>query len=182
MARIFKTKKMHLDELLKYILPSLIVLACAYLTIRQFLTREEQKQRLELAMGNQKIITPLRLAAFERIILFLERINPGNLLVRVQEPGMSAKDFQKALITTIRAEYEHNMSQQIYISDESWDAVKTAKESIVELINISAQRMTAENKAIELSTYILQMMAQADQDPIKDTIEKVKEEIAEILK
>ena len=133
-------------------------------------------------MGNQKIITPLRLAAFERIILFLERINPGNLLVRVQAPGMTAKDFHRALITTIRAEYEHNMSQQIYISDESWDAVLTAKESILELVNISAQRMSADSKPIELSTYILQMFAQADNNPIKDAIEKVKEEIAVILK
>ncbi|MBR2888122.1 MAG: hypothetical protein IKB95_07830, partial [Bacteroidales bacterium] len=118
---------MDIAELLKYLLPALIVLACTYLTIRQFLIREEQKQRLDLAMGNQKIITPLRLAAFERIILFLERIHPSNLLIRVQDPGMSAKDFQRALLTTIRAEYEHNMSQQIYISDESWEAVKTAK-------------------------------------------------------
>ena len=140
---------MEFSELIKYLLPSLIVLACAYLTIRQFLIREEQKQRLELAMANQKVITPIRLAAFERVVLFLERIYPGNLLVRVQEPGMSAKDFHKALITTIRAEYEHNMSQQIYLSDESWEAVKTAKESIVELINISAQRMSDENKAID---------------------------------
>ena len=173
---------MDLAELLKYLVPALVVLACSYLTIRQFLIREEQKQRLDLAMNNQKIITPIRLTAFERVILFLERINPGNLLIRVQSPGMTAKDFQRALIATIRAEYEHNMSQQIYLSDESWEAVKTAKESIVELINISAQRMTDENTALDLSKYILQMMAQADQDPIKDTIEKVKEEITEILK
>lgn len=173
---------MDIAELLKYLLPALIVLACTYLTIRQFLIREEQKQRLDLAMGNQKIITPLRLAAFERIILFLERIHPSNLLIRVQDSGMSAKDFQRALLTTIRAEYEHNMSQQIYISDESWEAVKTAKESIVELINISAQRMSSDNKAIELSTYILQMMAQSDQNPVQDAIEKVKEEIVEIFK
>ena len=97
---------MEFSELIKYLLPSLIVLACAYLTIRQFLIREEQKQRLELAMANQKVITPIRLAAFERVVLFLERIYPGNLLVRVQEPGMSAKDFHKALITTIRAEHK----------------------------------------------------------------------------
>ncbi|MBP5368455.1 MAG: hypothetical protein J6Z01_08410 [Bacteroidales bacterium] len=173
---------MDFSELIKYILPALIVLACAYLTIRQFLTREEQKQKLELAMGNQKIITPLRLAAFERVILFLERINPGNLLVRVQSPALTAKDFHRALITTIRAEYEHNMSQQIYISDESWEAVLTAKESILELVNISAQRVSADSKAIELSTYILQMFSQADENPIKDAIEKVKAEIAEILK
>lgn len=173
---------MDLSELIKYLLPALVVLACTYLTIRQFLTREEQKQRLELAMANQKVITPLRLAAFERIILFLERINPGNLLVRVQSPGMSVKEFHKALITTIRAEYEHNMSQQIYLSDESWDAVKTAKESIVELINIASQRMTDENTALDLSRYILQMMTQSEQNPVQDSIEKVKEEIAEIFK
>ena len=74
------------------------------------------------------------------------------------------------------------MSQQIYLSDESWEAVKTAKESIVELINISAQRMSDENKAIDLSRYILQMISQSDQHPVEDSIAKVKEEIAEILK
>lgn len=173
---------MDISELLKYLLPSLIVLGCTYLTIRQFLTREEQKQRIELAMGNQKILTPIRLAAFERIVLFLERINPSNLLVRVQEPGMSAKEFHRALIATIRAEYEHNMSQQIYISDESWDAVKTAKESITELVNIAAQRMSDESRSIDLSKYIVQMIAQSDQHPVEDAIEKVKEEIVEILK
>ncbi|MCQ2975354.1 MAG: hypothetical protein MJ211_11170 [Bacteroidales bacterium] len=173
---------MEFSELIKYILPALIVLACAYLTIRQFLTREENKQRMDLAMANQKVITPLRLAAFERIILFLERINPQNLLVRIQQPGMSAKDLHKALIITIRAEYEHNMSQQIYVSDESWDAVKEAKESIVELINIASQRMSQESKAMDLSKYILQMLSEAENNPITDSIAKVKEEIVEILK
>jgi len=172
---------MEVFEILKYILPALIVFITSYLTIRTFLEKDERKQRHELNLNNQKLITPLKLQAYERIILFLERITPESLLIRVATGGIDVKTLQSFLLQTIRQEFEHNLSQQIYVSPQAWDAVKTAKESIINLINTASMRLTEGATPMEFSKTIIEMYLSVDESPSMYAINKIKQEIQEIL-
>jgi len=172
---------MELLEILKYVLPAAIVFLTSYLTIRSFLEKEERKHRHELNMNNNKLVTPLKLQAYERIVLFLERITPDALLVRVASNNINARQMQTFLLTTIRQEYEHNISQQIYVSPDAWEAVKTAKESITKLVNAAAMRLDDEASALDLSKLMIEMYLAVEESPTTYAIVKIKNEIQEIL-
>ena len=164
-------------EILKYTIPALLVLLAAYSIIRSMLKRDQDIRRTEIIMGNQKIITPLRLQAYERAVMFLERISPESLIMRVRSSNMTARQLQTALLSTIRQEYEHNLSQQIYMSPEAWESLRNSKESIVQLINVAASRVKAEDSAIKLSTHIIEMHKKAEESPIENGINFIKREI-----
>ncbi len=168
-------------EIVKLLLPSLAVLAASYMAIKLFLDRETQKQKLDLKIANRKIITPLRLQAYERLVLLMERISPENLLVRVYQPGMSAQEYHQALLLTIRSEFEHNLSQQIYVSDEAWEAVKAAKESILKLINLAATSERGKENAKEISRIVLEAYSSVEESPVDAAIKLLKQEIREQL-
>ena len=125
-------------EILKITLPALLVFLAGYLAIERLLREEANRRKVELTVNSKKITTPIRLQAYERIVLFLERISPESLLVRVNQPGLSVQKFQSALLASIRSEWEHNLSQQIYISPKAWGLVKNAKDNVVKLINTNS--------------------------------------------
>ncbi len=172
---------MEILEILKYVLPATIVLLASYLTIKSFLEKDERKLRYELNLNNQKIITPLKLQAYERIILLLERITPDALLVRVASASIDAKTLQSFLLMTIRQEFEHNLSQQIYVSPHAWDSVRAAKESIIKLINTASMRTEENTSSMEYSRMIIEMYIAVEESPITYALETVKNEVHELL-
>ena len=119
----------------KILIPASVVLYAAYLMVRSFIIKEIELKKLEIRTRSIETILPNRLQAYERMCLFLERISPPNLLLRLNNPGYSARDFHKLLLDEIRNEYNHNVSQQIYMSEEVWSMVKNAKEDLTILIN-----------------------------------------------
>ncbi|MBU4087063.1 MAG: hypothetical protein KKB21_05810 [Nanoarchaeota archaeon] len=165
-------------EILKYVLPAAIVLVTAYFMIRSFLDHEAQRRQLEVKGQNQKMITPVRLQAYERMILFLERINPESLLLRLQVPGQNSAQLHRELLSLIRAEYEHNLSQQIYMTARAWSYIKNAKENIVKLINTSSERINPDAPSVELASVIIETHMKLVQSPIVVAIEFIKEEIS----
>jgi hypothetical protein len=168
-----------LIEVLKYTLPSLVVFGTAYYTLKMFLDKEDKKRLFEIQKGNQKVMVPIRLQAYERIVLFLERISPDALALRVQQPGMNAKLMQMALLTTIRAEFDHNLSQQIYMSQQTWEAVISAKESVAKLVNAASSRLKEDASPVELSKLMIEMYLSVENPPITTAIAIIKEEISE---
>ncbi|PKP22418.1 MAG: hypothetical protein CVU05_04080 [Bacteroidetes bacterium HGW-Bacteroidetes-21] len=165
-------------EILKYVLPAMIVLITAYFLIKSFLDQETKKTMLEVKKQNQKMITPVRLQAYERMVLFLERINPESLLVRLQVQGQNSSQLHRELLSLVRAEYEHNLSQQIYLSPQSWTLIKNAKENIIKLINTAGDRVKPESPSIELAGLIIEMHAQLEASPINISLTFIKEEVA----
>ena len=130
--------------------------------------REEEKAELEkeverlkaaLKQKDKELITPVRLQAYERAVLLLERISPQSLIFRVQRPGQNVLQLQTTLLQTIRDEFEHNLSQQLYISKEAWAMVKTAKEEMVKMINTAAAKVQPEQPGTELSKAVFNDMA-----------------------
>lgn len=168
-------------EILKYTLPSLVVFGTAYYLIKMMLNSEANKKRLEIALANRKISIPTRLRAFERVTLLLERISLNSLVIRTMKAGMNANQLQILLLANIRKEFEHNMSQQIYLNNDSWQAVKIAKESTIKLINKVADSVKNDAPAMELSTKILQVVMNTEQTPTDLAISVIKNEVRTIL-
>ena len=122
-------------ELLKIFIPALLVMLTAWLVIRNMLHDDQERRRQDLLLQTVKTVTPVRLQAYERVVLFLERITPESLIMRTARPDMTAQQMQSALVTSVRSEYEHNLSQQIYMTGEAWEMVKNAPFAGVPLIN-----------------------------------------------
>lgn len=123
-----------LIELAFYTLPALITGAVAYYSFENFSKNDENRRRFQLMKENQKQALPLRLQAYERLALLLERIGPTKLLIRVAPLNDNKNDYQNLLIHHIEQEFEHNLTQQIYVSDDCWRMIVTAKNSIIQNI------------------------------------------------
>lgn len=126
--------QIELSQLLLALLPALIVGAVAYYFFKNFLKSEEGRRRFLLVKDNQKTALPMRLQAYERMTLFLERISPGKILFRVKPNSDDPAQYEQLLIRTIEQEFEHNLAQQIYLSGDCWDYIKTAKNATIGLI------------------------------------------------
>ena len=121
-------------ELLMYTVPSLITGGVAYFLFTSHFKEQQNSRKWILKRENQKHSLPLRLQAYERLALFLERINPTKLLIRVAPLTDNKVDYQNLLIQHIEQEFEHNLAQQIYITDDSWTMLLTAKNTIIQNI------------------------------------------------
>ena len=167
---------MEILDILKYTLPALIVLITSYLVIRMMLKNDQDKRNKEIILQNQKTITPLRLQAYERAILLLERISLESLILRVNKQGLSAQQLQGEMLSAIRAEFEHNLSQQIYMSPQVWEVVKNARINTVKLINTTAGGIKPGSPAIEFSTLLLEKVMEMEKPPTQVAIDFIKQE------
>ena len=144
--------------------------------MKSFWENENKKRESEQKIENAKITIPLRIQAYERLVLLLERIKPESMLLRVMTPQMTAGLLHQELLITVRAEFEHNLSQQIYVSQESWNAVKLAKDSLVRLINEEASKIAAGAPATNLSEAILTQMITQQINPIQNALSILKKD------
>jgi len=165
-----------LFELLKYTVPSLVVLATAYYVLKMFLEKEAEKTQMQMRLDVQKISLPVRMQAYERLVLLLERIEPAGLLVRTNLPGMNASQLQSALVQNIRSEFEHNLSQQLYVSNKAWEMVRNAREETIKRINTSAMKLTPDATSTDLASLILINDIDADQSAVKGALDRLKSE------
>jgi hypothetical protein len=169
-------------EILKIILPAVAVFFAAFLIVQRFLDNDQKRRDHELKRSNQSTMTPLKIQAYERIVIFLERIHPNSLVVRVNKHGLNAHQLHMELVKTIKSEYEHNLSQQIYVSHNSWELVKTAKEEIIKLVNISATKVPHDGPANDLAMMVLNITANLDKKlPNEVALDYVKKEINQVF-
>lgn len=164
-------------DLLKIILPAGLVIYGMYLTVMSFLKKEREKMVVELKTQNSQTILPIRLQAGERLCLLLERITPNNLVRRVNNPDYSSRDLYSQLLHEVREEFNHNLSQQVYFSDGTWESVRRAVESVITLINTSMQEMPEEAKGLDLAKKIFQHSLEQRNDAIQQALKNVKDEI-----
>lgn len=164
-------------EILKYTIPSIIVFVGVYFVMQNFLESEQRKTELKYKSDNLNLITPIKLQAYERMILYLERINLSNLVMRMYSKGMNAKDLQTNMLQTIRMEYDHNMAQQLYIPTRTWKLIKSAREETVKVINSCAEQLNDNSSGLELSQFILELIGKVEKTPTEVAIEALKNEV-----
>lgn len=168
-------------EILLITIPALLVLITAWLMIRNLLKNDQDKRRQELILQNSRTVTPIKLQAYERIVLFLERISLESLLVRVSAHGMNAAQLHSALLTTIRSEFEHNLSQQIYMSPQAWEVVRNARSNMIKIINSSFERLPETATSMDLSKNLLETVMEMDKEPTRAAIDYLKGEIGRMI-
>jgi hypothetical protein len=159
------------------------LIAGVILLVHRFVVLPFLKNRQDLVhiqqtgTEEQKILIPLRLQACERFILYLERIHPNNLLLRVSQPGLSVRELQALLIRTIREEFDYNLSQQLYISQGTWELVRNAKEETISLVNRAADKLPGDAAPADLTRAILDLAMERDKLPSAIAIDAVKREL-----
>ena len=159
------------------LIPSSLVLLAVYLLVRSFIIKEIELKRLEVRGRSIETVLPSRLHAYERMTLFLERMAPQNLLVRLNTGTMPAREFHQLLLAEVRNEYNHNVSQQVYIGEEVWDLIKNAKEDLVVTINDSANEMGEGATSLDLAKKIFEKNMQKQLDPLAHALTELKREI-----
>ncbi|GAA5024347.1 hypothetical protein GCM10011506_07920 [Marivirga lumbricoides] len=137
-------------DLLKIIIPAGIVLYAMFLVVKTMLQKQNEARIIEMKSKNKEIVLPIRLQAYERMTLFLERISPDQIIKRIHRSEMNVVELQFVLLNDIREEFNHNLSQQVYMSDEAWKIIKNAKEELIMLVNQAAKPLDPEAKSIEL--------------------------------
>ncbi len=169
-------------EILKYTLPAIVVLIATSVIVGKFLTNETRRKQMAIFREGMDTTLRLRLQAYERLALFVERIHPRGLITRVYETGMTARELQTALILAIRTEYEHNLSQQIYVSSQVWNTVTGVKEQEMAMINQVASGMNPESSAKELHTKIIDfLITNQNTLPVEVALEVINNEAKLVL-
>jgi hypothetical protein len=164
-------------ELIKIVLPAGLVLWGMYLTVSGFLKKELVQKDLDIKADYAKTLLPIRLQAYERMTLFLERISPNNLLLRLNGTATTAREFQQVLNTEIRDEYSHNLSQQIYMSHEAWESVSNAREQVLILVNTAASEVPSDASAMDLAKKIFEKVIEQNTNPTEAALRLLKEEV-----
>ena len=142
-------------EALKYCIPALIVLAATWLVMYKLFKNEEQKRLWELKKAAQKEISPIRLRAYERLALMLERTQPEHLLVDLDVSAFTVQQLQQRLLQTIRLEFDHNMSQQIYVSEQVWEKITQARGQMLAFVTAMAIQLPPNSTALDYAKTLL---------------------------
>ncbi len=173
-----------LKDILIILIPSAAVFLTAYFMLnsvlasfKRFVETEEKKKLIDLKSKNSEKTMPLRLQAYERLTLFLERIAFENLIPRVPGREFSTYEYQNLLIQTIRQEFEHNLSQQLYVSNEAWEWIKNAKEDTISVINSSAAMVKQDAPARDLSSMIFENSLKVNRSARQQALDVIKKEI-----
>lgn len=167
----------NLSNLLIILIPICLVLAGVYLLMRSFMKKQLLEQSFWLKKQTSETVIPLRIQAYERMTLFLERITPNNLLLRLYEKAHNVGDFQQILLKEIREEYYHNLAQQIYLSPSLWDEINKAMNEVMILVNTSAADLSSDQPALNLSKKIFEKVIKEQKNPTQEALLLLKKEV-----
>lgn len=168
-------------EIIKITLPALIVFLTAYYLLKNYLDNQYQMKHLELRQQANGTTIPLRLQAYERLSLFCERISLPTVLLRVREEDMSASQLRLAMLLAVQAEYEHNITQQVYVSDQLWQIVRIARDDAAAFINLVADEVPAGATGREFGQTLLRYLSQQPVMSTERALVAIKKEAALLL-
>jgi hypothetical protein len=164
-------------EILKYTLPALVVFLTVLVMLRTWSRNEDKRRKTEFNMHLTDDILPVRLQAYERSILLLERISPESMILRISRSDFTARQMQQELLSNITSEFEHNIAQQTYISTEAWDKMKSAKNQVINLVNETAKEIKPDAPGTTLGKLILERLSELKNPPSQVAIDYLKQEV-----
>ncbi len=155
----------YLLEILKFTLAGVGVVYIAFYLVKPYLDRSEHVQLMELKKTISNQTLPLRLQAYERIVLFVERVNPANMLVRLNGTDLTAAQLHSIVVTEIRNEYQHNITQQIYVSERAWTITKRVKDDTLSVVTNAIKALPENATGLDLSKTILAHLSHLEDNP-----------------
>ena len=163
----------------------LITCGSIVLIVFRFLKKQNSREilnlKLELRKQRQEFFLQSRLDAYQRSVLLMERIHPNSLIMRTHNPSLNAKLFQAELVKSVRNEFEHNVTQQIFINPSTWGIMKSSKEEVIKLIHMAGSQMDEKATSIQLSGKIMEIVVQLDQFPTEIAVDALKKEFQELI-
>ena len=153
-----------------------------YRLVKAYFDNQQKQQLVQLKMDERRetlhAATPIRLQAYERMALFLERISPDSLVLRCYQPGMDLRLLQGVMTKNIRDEWEHNLSQQVYLSPTLWARIREAKDEMINLVNSSAVTL---NDTTDPTRLAAQVFASASShSPVEGALKGLSDEVKEL--
>lgn len=142
-------------EVLKYCIPALIVLLATWLVMYKLFSNEQEKRLWELKRAAQKEISPIRLRAYERLALMLERTQPEHMLMDLDVSQFTVQQLQSRLLQTIRLEFDHNLSQQIYVSEQVWEQILAARTQMLSFVTAMALQLPPESTSLDYAKMLI---------------------------
>ena len=164
-------------EILKYTVPALIVFFTVLVMLRTWSRNEDKRRKTEFNMHISDEILPIRLQAYERSVLLLERISPQSMILRVSRTDFSARQLQQELLSNITSEFEHNIAQQTYLSTEAWEKIQAAKNQVINLVNETAKEVKPDASGPTLGKLILERLTELNNPPSQVAIDYLKQEV-----
>ena len=165
-------------DLFLYTIPSIVTGLIPYYFFKEHIKNEDGRRRFLLKKDMQVNALPLRLQAYERLTLFLERITPSKMLIRISPKSSNKESYESLLILTIEQEFEHNLSQQIYVSDRCWSITIAAKNATIQLIR-KASLLEKTDTADKLREVILTEMMER-RPPSDAALSFIREEVSDL--
>ena len=164
-----------------YTIPALIVLAATWIVMHKLLKNEQEKRLWELKKASQKEISQVRLRAYERLAILLERTEPEHILTNTDLSGMTIQELQKRLLQTVRLEFDHNLSQQIYVSDETWSKIIGARDEMGAFISAMAMQLPPESTAMDYAKVLMTAYRNNGETPHQMALDALKDEARGLL-
>ncbi|MCH1613236.1 MAG: hypothetical protein L7S72_08065 [Flavobacteriales bacterium] len=158
------------------------ILVATYLMLQHFQNKSAFEKEKEIDIQKTKTFFPLQIQAYERVILFLERIDPNNMIIRTHKNGMNAITLHRELLKIVREEYTHNMSQQIYIHPKSWKTVLNAKDETIQILNVAVNNLSADSSGLDLSAKIFESIASKKNSPTENARNSIVKEFQTTIK
>ena len=171
----------YYEIILFMVIPVIILYGAIYLLFRQFFTNQYKLQVAQAAKSQSDSTARFKLQAYERLMLFCERIAVKNLLLRLQSSNMSARDLQSALILAVQQEFEYNLSQQLYVSMQLWTIIELAKNQIIEIVTHVSTNVPSNASAEELSQQLILFDESQKQSPVETAKAAIRKESSLLL-
>ncbi|MEO1518030.1 MAG: hypothetical protein AAFV95_23610 [Bacteroidota bacterium] len=168
-------------EIVKVTVPALIVFLTVYYLLKQFMDGQYRIRILEFKQNQQKTTVPLRLQAYERLSLFCERINIPGLVLRLRSEGMTAAQLRLAMMIAIQKEFEHNITQQVYVSENLWKIIKIARDDVLNVINVIYGDSDPTSDARDYSRSMFAYLESRQVHPLDKALEAIKKEAALLM-
>ncbi len=169
-------------EILKYTLPALIVFACTWTILYMMIKNERERRDLDLRKASQKEFTAVRLRSYERLALLLDRTVPEHILRDIDVTNLTVKQLQILLLKTVRTEFDHNLSQQIYVSNELWDSIKLVENELGRFITVGAAAFPPNGPALPYAQQLITMYNTNGVTPTQMAQEKLRDEARLLLR
>lgn len=165
-------------EIIKITVPAMVVFAAAYFVLKQFLDNQRAMKQIELKQNQQNTTTPLRLQAYERLSLLCERMALPSMMLRLRKDGTTASQFRSALMLAIQQEYEYNITQQVYVSEQLWEIIKLARDDSMNTISLAYELVDPQANSQELAQAIMSILEKRGITAIDKALVAVKKEAA----
>jgi len=171
----------YLLDILKYTMAGIATVYIAFYLVKPYLDRSEKIQLMELKKAVSAQTLPLRLQAYERLVLFVERVNPASMLLRLNGTQYTAQQLHSLVMNDVRTEFQHNVTQQVYVSERAWNVIKRVKDDTLSVVTNAVKGLPENASGLDLSKTVLAHLASLQDNPYDIATSMIRQDMEELF-